>query len=361
MAGTPIGRILLMPRGAYSGTAVYNNLDWVRHNGVAWVCTTDNTTGIAPATGVPEWQVLAQDGAVTGSVDWSNVNYKPFNSIKSGGGLKVNVSNELELDISMLTGSNISYDNTTSGLTASDVQAALDEIAGSSTDVSWNQIQSSTGATKIAEISIDGTSTDVYAPTGGGGSSTLSGLSDVNLTSPSNNEILKYNSTTSKWENGTGGGHNMISNTPESTLLTSISTALTTDDNVVSAYGIKTWSNADTMTLWTTVPQGDDTVGQWDDDWTTAPVDRTGWLWHSALHGILSDSTVEVEVVFDVADSEVVSCYAYRIDDNVQNGGVDGGAIALKLNGAIQNASGVKVGINLKRQRTQVSNFTVLT
>ena len=35
--------------------------------------------------------------------------------------------------------------------------------------VVWNQIQGSTGATKIAEIDIGGTSTDVYAPTGGSG------------------------------------------------------------------------------------------------------------------------------------------------------------------------------------------------
>lgn len=68
------------------------------------------------------------------------------------------------------------------------------------TATSWNQIQQS--GTKIAEIDIDGTTTDVYAPTGGGGSSTLSGLSDVSLTTPlSNKAILRYNSTSQKWEN----------------------------------------------------------------------------------------------------------------------------------------------------------------
>lgn len=41
---------------------------------------------------------------------------------------------------------------------------------------------------------------------GGGGSSTLAGLTDVNITSPSNNQVLKYNSTSQKWENGAGGG-----------------------------------------------------------------------------------------------------------------------------------------------------------
>lgn len=34
----------------------------------------------------------------------------------------------------------------------------------------------------------------------------LNDLSDVNLSSPSNGQILKYNGTSGKWENGTGGG-----------------------------------------------------------------------------------------------------------------------------------------------------------
>ena len=36
---------------------------------------------------------------------------------------------------------------------------------------------------------------------GGGGSSTLSGLTDTDISSPANGQILKYNSTTQKWEN----------------------------------------------------------------------------------------------------------------------------------------------------------------
>ena len=41
---------------------------------------------------------------------------------------------------------------------------------------------------------------------GGGGSSTLAGLTDVDLSSPTNGQILKYNSTTQKWENADEGG-----------------------------------------------------------------------------------------------------------------------------------------------------------
>ena len=41
---------------------------------------------------------------------------------------------------------------------------------------------------------------------GGGGSSTLAGLSDVALSSPSNGQLLGYDSTTQKWKNVNGGG-----------------------------------------------------------------------------------------------------------------------------------------------------------
>lgn len=34
----------------------------------------------------------------------------------------------------------------------------------------------------------------------------LDKLNDVNITSPANNDVLKYNSNTQKWENGQGGG-----------------------------------------------------------------------------------------------------------------------------------------------------------
>ena len=53
---------------------------------------------------------------------------------------------------------------------------------------------------------------DKIDQSGGGGSSSLAGLSDVTLSSPSNNQVLKYNSTSQKWENqnesgGGSGGH----------------------------------------------------------------------------------------------------------------------------------------------------------
>ena len=63
----------------------------------------------------------------------------------------------------------------------------------------------STG-TKIADYSIDGTIGALYAPSGGGGSSTLSGLSDVTITSPTDGQGLIYDATNQIWVNGNVGG-----------------------------------------------------------------------------------------------------------------------------------------------------------
>ena len=71
------------------------------------------------------------------------------------------------------------------------------EYTGShSESVSVTQIQST--GTKIATISVDNIDTDLYAPDG---VSAINDLSDVNLSSPSNGQILKYNNSTNKWEN----------------------------------------------------------------------------------------------------------------------------------------------------------------
>ena len=41
---------------------------------------------------------------------------------------------------------------------------------------------------------------------GGGGSTTLSGLTDVDISNPTDGQVLVYNAATGKWENGAGEG-----------------------------------------------------------------------------------------------------------------------------------------------------------
>lgn len=138
--GTPIGRILLIPRGDYSSVATYNSLDWVRHSGSAWVCKVDNTSGVAPAAGVPEWQLLVSDGSVGG---WGSLANKPFETL--GAGLKEAADHSLTLVIgdTLLLGSklDVAARNTYTGTgTSSDkpisgqgVKDALDTVQDGTT------------------------------------------------------------------------------------------------------------------------------------------------------------------------------------------------------------------------------------
>lgn len=73
---------------------------------------------------------------------------------------------------------------------------------GGGSIVSWTQLV--TSGTKIATVTIDSESTDVYAPTSGGagGATTLGGLNDVTLGSLDDGHYLRYNSSNSKWVNG---------------------------------------------------------------------------------------------------------------------------------------------------------------
>ena len=216
-----------------------------------------------------------------------------------------------------------------------------------------------------------------------------------------------------------GGGHDMIpindtSVTPNVTDMEAIEQMTKADaianPRVVNAYSVQRWSNCDVLYLKTTVAQGTNTVGLWEDIVTWKSYDptvdnplvyREGWLFHKDLFGILSDPTikdnVEITPVFDMANSEVVSLYAMRIDDGVyleqtpsgsENPSEEGwyvlsggsfilstdttvqsgttyylgvGAVAFKFNGVIYSPSGVEVGLNIKYQRTQVDDFNVIT
>ena len=202
-------------------------------------------------------------------------------------------------------------------------------------------------------------------------SQAFSGLTDVDIDDQTlaDGQVPTYDALTEKWENKPlpQGGHIMLpvpsALLTASQLVAQVDGSNNTNDNVPSLWGMKTWSNCDVLTLFTTVPKDADTVGTWvdGDAWKNEGASRVGWLWHSAFHGILSDDDVEISFVFDNSTEEVVSVYAYRVDDDVTHDGVAGGAIAFKLNYPIQHASGVKLGVKLTRQRTQVSNLTVLS
>lgn len=164
-------------------------------------------------------------------------------------------------------------------------------------------------------------------------------------------------------------GHEMI---PVTNDMAQIAGLTDGDDNyVLNAYSAKRWSNCDAIVLLTTATKETDTIGDWEDDWDESGASRSGWLWSADLYQVLEDGSgnpildIEIIPVFEIGKSETISLYAYRIDDNIDQvisgQTVHGGAVAFKFTGKVQNEDGVKVGLKLVHQRTNVNNFTVLS
>ena len=60
--GASAGRVLLIPKGDWNANTTYTGLDWVRHNGAAWVCK-NTCTNIEPTLeNTNYWQMMARDG-----------------------------------------------------------------------------------------------------------------------------------------------------------------------------------------------------------------------------------------------------------------------------------------------------------
>ena len=189
MSQQAIGKILLMPRGTYDATATYNVLDWVRYGGSAWVCKVNGTHGVAPSES-DTWTVMAQDGTGgSGSGDMTKAEYSTNGSF----GVV-----DTAVTLSGLTASiaELNYcDNVTS-----DIQTQINgKIA--------NPVSKSDGQV----LTYNSGSSSWVAQTPTSGVNQLSQLSDVQLSSQTNGQYLKYNG--SKWEN-VNIGYSDISNTP---------------------------------------------------------------------------------------------------------------------------------------------------
>ena len=359
------GRVLLMPKGTYSSSTNYEVLDWVRYSNGTYASKHNNNQGNTPTGNPtdPHWALLCQDG--------------------SGGG----------------------------------------------SNVSWTQLV--TSGTKIATIEIDGVQTDVYAPSGGGGSysagtgisisnntisidpgtitsgnqkpvtgdavntalgdkedkSALRDLAYIDIDGQSSTKLLQGDGT---WVTPSTGGHNMLDN---STIISGITSSIsegTTDDDVVSAYGVGVWANTDTNILLSEVQQGDTEMGTWEDDATWESGSRVGWLFHKALFKVLdTNSGIDIEPIFEehAGTQDAIGIVARRIDDEIyqsttptSNPKAEGlyelsgttyvltndttivsgktyyvgmGAGAIKFNAPIAS-SGVQVGFKLTKLRTNV-------
>ena len=60
--GVSAGRVLLIPKGEWNAEATYTGLDWVRHNGAAWVCKNTCTNVEPTEENSDNWQIMSRDG-----------------------------------------------------------------------------------------------------------------------------------------------------------------------------------------------------------------------------------------------------------------------------------------------------------
>ena len=233
----------------------------------------------------------------------------------------------------------IIYDNTISGLTATDVQAAIDEVANDVLSSGVASFKGRTGAVNPAahdydadqvdyDNSVSGlTATDVNSaidelaaavpPT-----PALGDLTNVTLTTPSNGQVLTYDSANSIWVNATpaSGGllpHLIVSAAPGETVtavigLTTITlteTSSGTYEANLPSYGTYTISDGIDSTLIAvdTVKIYNVTLGTIPDGSTVTPTDDVG-IWqrcaglaptYTTIAQILADSATLAALISD--------------------------------------------------------------
>lgn len=149
----------------------------------------------------------------------------------------------------------ISYRNSSSGLTADNVQDAIDEVNDKIPNISVSRTYNS--GVQIASITVDSDTTNIYIPDNGGGSSDiyLNGLTDVTINNPTNNQILAFDippGENGKWVNknltsslvsydnttveaALGNINTSLSNKVDTSSLSTVATSGDYDDLVVKA------------------------------------------------------------------------------------------------------------------------------
>lgn len=67
--GVSAGRVLLISKGDWNAETTYDGLDWVRHNGAAWVCKNTCTNVEPTEENSDNWQIIVKDGKSGTAID----------------------------------------------------------------------------------------------------------------------------------------------------------------------------------------------------------------------------------------------------------------------------------------------------
>ena len=175
-------------------------------------------------------------------------------------------------------------------------------------------------------LTYNGSSWVAQAPSGG--STSLAALTDTNISSPSNDQVLKYDGSSSKWVNGSApaSGHTMLptpnASVDESAVVSAVKGGITEggiNDDVASLYGVGKWSNTMTKTYkiqgiaGSSTPITQSGIGNFD----MTGVDQTGWVTIPALIGSGTDPYLDIKLGFDPNTVSVpITLGGWVVDDS---------------------------------------------
>lgn len=333
-----IGRVLLKPKGDYSSSATYNNLDWVRYNGKAWVCKVNGTINVTPTEG-QNWTLLAQDGSGGGggASDWDDISYKPFDTLDTTNDFTVDSQDNNKLHIKRDTYGTI---RVVSGGTTTNLEASGDSVF---------EIDAGTNVTINADDTANPKKITINSSGGGGGGATwgsitgtlssqtdlknaldakedassLGDLAYIDTDGVSSTKFLQGDGT---WQNPPAGGHTMLptpnASVDESAVVTAVKGGITEggiNDDVASLYGIGKWSNTMTKTYkiqgiaGSSTPITQSGIGNFD----MTGVDQTGWVTIPALIGSGTDPYLDIKLGFDPTTVSVpITLGGWVVDDS---------------------------------------------
>lgn len=120
-----------------------------------------------------------------------------------------------------LPATDVSYDNTVSGLTATDTQAAIDELAAAPVpDLDDLGDVNITTPANDDVLKYDSNAGEWVNGPGSGGASVLDDLTDVEITTPTNGQVLTYDSNDQKWKNDSASAPSTLGGLSDVTLTT---------------------------------------------------------------------------------------------------------------------------------------------
>ena len=223
------GRILILPQGTWNNATMYNMLDLVAYNGVSWLCKRQ-CVGITPSVSATEyWQQFGSSA--------------PIASTTVAG-------------LVMPDGQTITINTTTGAIavpTASVQGLGLVKPDGTSITIDANGVISSAGGnlSNLGDVAITSLANGqvlIWNQTNqkwqnGTIAGALSALSDVTISSATDGQILVYDSTAQKWKNATAQA--TLSNSTKPVQTAVVKKALTDVVETVGAGASQAYSEGD--------------------------------------------------------------------------------------------------------------------